>query len=399
MEKEVLECILNCKRKENAICKVLVVESSPAVEKFRNFLSTVSRLQLRVILRNGRLATRYLISKEAQPNTIMGQQFVDEYDPFRTEIEMYDTILKEMEYLLAEFEDTDDLLWCRMIHYVPYKTIILEDLQARGFNMVDKSFFFDLDHGLMTVHALGKYHALTKVLEERRIFEKDTFKPWYAFNNVQMQQFGLMAFQATLAGIKLHWGPKWTSLVEKVNMSPEILSGKFKELGEKQLSFNVLCHGDCNKNNIMFKYDWNKRPIQIKLIDFQLSFYGSPCLDLNHIMYCCVDPTVRKTKYDLFMKTYHESLCSYLDIYKFLGDKPSLEDIIEGMEAYSFLGYWMFINFYPSIALADEMEKYVDIEKIMSTGGQEGYNFDLYKLEWLKESIGPDFEVFVNKFF
>lgn len=49
--------------------------------------------------------------------------------------------------------------------------------------------------------------------------------------------------------------------------------------------------------------------------------------------------------------------------------------------------------------MAEELEKYVDMEKLMATGGQEGYNLDFYKLESLQEIIRPDFEEFVNKFF
>lgn len=75
--------------------------------------------------------------------------------------------------------------------------------------MMDRSSILDLDHSLMTVHALGKFHALSKILEERGIVSKDSFKPWYGFTNEQMLQFGFLAFRATLEGIKLHWGSHW----------------------------------------------------------------------------------------------------------------------------------------------------------------------------------------------
>lgn len=399
MEKEVLECVLKNRRNENGIQKILSVESSPAVGKFQNFLSMVTRLKLRVVLGNGRLATRYLISKENQVMGEMQKNFLNDRDPFKVEIMMYEKVLKEMEYLMEEFEDVDEPLWCNMVHSVPSKTIILEDLQAGGYKMLDRSSFLDLDHGLMTVHALGKFHALSKILEERGAISKDNFKPWCAFNNEQMVQFGFLVFRTTLGGIKLHWDSHWNSLADRIDLSPEKFRDRMKAMGEVELSFNVVCHGDCNKNNLMFKYGRDKQPTAVKFIDFQLSFYGSPCFDLNHIMYCCLHPSQRRNNFNLFMKTYHESLCNTLDSYNFKGSKPSLEDIIEGMETYSFLGLWTFLTFVTGIALGEEMEKYVDMEKVMATGGQEGFNLDMYKLESVKEMIRPDFEDFVNKFF
>ncbi|WP_369015074.1 hypothetical protein, partial [Klebsiella pneumoniae] len=87
----------------------------------------MNRLKMRVVLGNGRVATKYLIAKESQVNE-MSIQLMVQHDPFQTEIMMYETVLKEMEYLMDEFEDTDDILWCNLVHYVRYKTILLEDL-------------------------------------------------------------------------------------------------------------------------------------------------------------------------------------------------------------------------------------------------------------------------------
>ncbi|KAF4518074.1 hypothetical protein B566_EDAN009618 [Ephemera danica] len=39
---------------------------------------------------------------------------------------------------------------------------------------------------------------------------------------------------------------------------------------------NVLCHGDCHVNNMIFKYDKNGKPVDVKFLDMQLVRYGPP---------------------------------------------------------------------------------------------------------------------------
>lgn len=104
----------------------------------------------------------------------------------------------------------------------------------------------------------------------------------------------------------------FVKLYEKFISSPGKLPQTFYDDDE---SFNVIIHGDYNRNNVMFKYNSSEGfedPIGLKMFDFQWTKYASPVMDLSFYLYMNLDPELIETSWDKFLKFYHETLISTL---------------------------------------------------------------------------------------
>lgn len=56
----------------------------------------------------------------------------------------------------------------------------------------------------------------------------------------------------------------------------------------------------------------NKKPVDVRLLDWQISRYSSPVLDLVYYIFCCTTKPIRDQCYDELIKTYHTSLSKML---------------------------------------------------------------------------------------
>nr|XP_014278701.1 uncharacterized protein LOC106682394 isoform X2 [Halyomorpha halys] len=355
MDKEILECVLKRNWKDSTPEKVVSMEVVPAVGKFVNFLSTVNRYNFKIILGNGRTAKKSLFIKTSS---------------------------------------TDESI----IAYNEGRGTFKTEIKAKGFYMISNKDLFDLEHCMLAIHALGRYHGICKILEDRGLLSSTGYKPWCFFDNevIQLKYWGIVAL---VEGIKKTWDPSWTQIVDKIKITKESLSQRLKKLEEvDETKFNLLNHGDCNKNNILFKYDWAKRPIGIRFVDFQMVHYGSPCLDLTYFLYLSSDPSVRRENFDLLMRTYHDSLLNTLNKYQYKGKKPDFEEILAGMEKCSFIGLFIFLTRYPSLCMSEETGPQIDMKKVVASGGKEGYADEHFKPDLLEDGMGPDIKTFAEFF-
>lgn len=72
---------------------------------------------------------------------------------------------------------------------------------------------------------------------------------------------------------------------------------------------SIQCHGDFNRNNLMFKYDEDgRRPVDVLLFDFGRSKYGSPALDLSLLLYMNTNQWMRETRWDDLLDVYCSEL-------------------------------------------------------------------------------------------
>ncbi|XP_014275100.1 uncharacterized protein [Halyomorpha halys] len=193
-----------------------------------------------------------------------------------------------------------------------------------------------------------------------------------------------------------HWGPTWEHAAKKLNIPFEDFYEIYKKLIQyEEPEFTVLNHGDCWSNNIMFKYDFQKRPIAVKFLDYQLPNYNTPCVDITNLMYLSVRPAIRRANYQLLLKTYHDSLVRTLDKFGFRGKKPTLEEITATMKRIELFGLTTFITAYPGFS--SKSTTAFDFDKLMETEGKEGFDEEILKESGIIEKIGPDIIDLVEK--
>lgn len=91
--------------------------------------------------------------------------------------------------------------------------------------------------------------------------------------------------------------------------------------------FNVLNHGDCWCNNIMFKYNENGEREETILVDFQMGKYGSPGQDLLYFLFSSVKQEIRLKDFDYFIRYYHENLKENLKLLEYTKPIPTLNQL------------------------------------------------------------------------
>lgn len=89
--------------------------------------------------------------------------------------------------------------------------------------------------------------------------------------------------------------------------------------------FQVLNQGDQSVNNMLFKNDEKGNPIDVKFIDFQLSFWGSPMIDLIYFLLTSVRDEIKTAHFDELIAFYHKELIKSLNELKYSEDAPTLD--------------------------------------------------------------------------
>jgi thiamine kinase-like enzyme len=91
--------------------------------------------------------------------------------------------------------------------------------------------------------------------------------------------------------------------------------------------FTTLNHGDCWVNNILVS------PNDVRFIDFQLPFWGSPASDLFYFIITSIQDDFKAKHYDDFIEFYSSELADALRKLNYRGYMPSLEELHDEMVA------------------------------------------------------------------
>lgn len=110
----------------------------------------------------------------------------------------------------------------------------------------------------------------------------------------------------------------------------------FELMKRKDSRFNVMCHGDIWANNVMFKYNKDSGKVEeCLLVDFQISNYNSPMLDLLYFIYSSTRHDIKMQKVDQILHYYHAQLVANL---KKLGYKQKLPTLLQFQKDFLELG-------------------------------------------------------------
>lgn len=208
----------------------------------------------------------------------------------------------------------------------PFECLFLQDLSERNFQMIDKN-DLTVEHVLLVMKALGKLHAISLALKDQQP-EKFTeildglreqhFKHGYGsglvtlYNNAAMSVINAITDDKDIhllnSVLKLYEKNQFETLIDCVDANDSE-------------PYSVVIHGDMWSNNTMFKNDKQNKPRKACFIDWQMSRYASPALDLTYYIFICTTRELRGRNYNIYLKTYHESLSNHLIRYGFVNSR------------------------------------------------------------------------------
>ncbi|KAI8123577.1 hypothetical protein FF38_00681 [Lucilia cuprina] len=259
-------------------------------------------------------------------------------DLYRREVFMYQQVFKEFRQLELErlnelkcindvkltksnnFDIVPDILYANLD--LQDEFIIFEDLTLSDFKQNSRTNMPSYDLVSATFRSIAKMHAMSFVLQYRKpeLFKRLT------------QQMSDNLFTADMEPLTVEFGKRYIRRtramleLDSYSSSKQIealkhLECNFKDIclqcvdGQRVAPYAVLCHGDFWNNNILYKYDAQQQATSAKLIDFQLSRYASPILDLVHYLFACTERDLRSKHFMEFMDIYHQSLSQHIEFY------------------------------------------------------------------------------------
>lgn len=263
-----------------------------------------------------------LMCKFLPENTEKNECF-NSFRLFEREVMAYQQVLPEFENLQIEngFEYRDSNgFWsypkCYFSHYnkeFPTESIILmEDLTVDKFKVKSKFISSDFNHTRKLFIELSKFHAMSFVLKAKK---PEAFK---SFKQMKNNMYSVMTTESMkhLAPENIERAAK---LFENGKVQDKILSFK-KDLwervrdnvdGEFAEPYSVICHGDVWINNVLYNYDQDEIN-DIRIVDWQMTYYGSGCTDLTLYLFTCMNKLNRDDCQVELLNCYYESMKEFL---------------------------------------------------------------------------------------
>ncbi|XP_075986141.1 uncharacterized protein LOC142983156 [Anticarsia gemmatalis] len=198
------------------------------------------------------------------------------------------------------------------------EVIILDDLQSKGFEIDDKLAKFEylsFEQVSTVISELAKFHAMSFIAQKH---DSENFDRVAAeFHDILYQNQFLnksklrnYIFESFDMSLKLVENKDAKKKLKKVKEHILELLQAYAKPGKT----NVLCHGDCWVNNMLFKYEENEK-IKICFIDYQAMRFANPMTDILYFLLICTDSKFRSEHLDQLKDIYHDSLKSFLRLF------------------------------------------------------------------------------------
>lgn len=248
------------------------------------------------------------------------------------EIQAYSEFLNEAEKLLISVgDDTKFAPKCLHTTFEPKDLLVFEDMREKGYKAFPRNHQLNFDQALPIIVKIAKLHATSAVLFEKNSSIMELYVEGSISTNPERQDF-LVHYENCARTLGLvaekEWGSEWKEIAGKL----KTLSKKIVQKGcdlylRDDKSFNVFNHNDLWIPNVLFKFNENNSIEDILFVDFQLSYFGSPGIDLNFFFYGSLSEETRILSTKKLTRIYHQILSETLSKLNFKKKIPTLHDI------------------------------------------------------------------------
>lgn len=281
---------------------------------------------------------------------------------FNSKLQIKDTFPKLIHGYFSDSKREDDI-------------IILKNLNTENFRLTESKTVLSLEHILLSLRKLGRFHAcsyIMKSLDRATFMEKvkslKVIKTWiYDPGNPAYEHFQKSAQRPASYLDKF---PEYKIKLSESGYSKffDNLQTSMPKLYEANERMSVICHGDFNRNNMLFKYENKDRcksdekntfegnikayeeskeiPIDVRFFDLGDVIYGTPVLDLSFFLFMNTSQQMRDPHWDTMLQTYHESLRTECEQFPDVAF-PSYEDICKEFKVNFMLGFMISMFFLP----------------------------------------------------
>ncbi|KAF5302540.1 hypothetical protein FQR65_LT00912 [Abscondita terminalis] len=324
-----------------------------------NWLGEILKITAKIDQNNKDLFPNLSLIAKILPSSKLYRNLFSARIVFDREVYMYEKVLPE--FIKIQQENNIDEIFAPFVKCFETSSdenrevILLENMNVRGYRMINYHKTVDYDHAALAMKTLGKFHALSFALREQKPemfkeFGNNTRESYFSssFRNLFVKVTQNLSFQILK---QLQKGSEVFRKFENFIMNPNFVIDEIMkpELAE---DYSVIGHGDFQTKNLMWKYESNLKPnfpTDICLLDWQLSRIGSPCLDVSMFLWFCTDKDLRKFHYKKLLEIYYSNFSSFL---KDLGGSSEISFPVtvfkEHLKKFSviglYLGIWVILG-------------------------------------------------------
>ncbi|KAL1116192.1 hypothetical protein AAG570_005687 [Ranatra chinensis] len=326
MTKEFLEETLKNGLDDMGVARIRDVELVPTENAGDGYMSQIFKMKIIGEAKSGKhIEIRLLIKSpffEPTSDLKARADISTESGAFPREAKMYEELLPSMTKLMRSAGEKGELPWPNCWAIVNHEVFIMDDLKFKGYKMMDQSVGLDLEHSTAVIRRIAMFHALSRVISDRKLLDVKRFDERYVCtNNRVVSHIFKLICQAIGEEIMKNWEPKWQDLGNQLkHMAGNVVKLMEKETEFNEKHFNVLNHCDVRTNNLLFKYADNGKLEDVKMVDYQIVNYNSYILDICYFLQTSVDGRVLHDRLDDLVKAYCDSLTS---TFAALGHRPA----------------------------------------------------------------------------
>lgn len=263
------------------------------------------------------------------PNDDEHNQRYDSFELFEREVFVYEKFLPEVKKIQLEhglnFHDGKGFWSFPKCYRSDYNAehgemsyILMEDLTEENFIVRDMFKPADLAHAKKIFIELARLHAISFALKTKK---PEVFSQYKGLNDLMCKLMTTPSMKG-LAPRNITLASELFNLPEQEEIKKKILSyktdlwyqiEKLLERGNAE-PFGAVCHGDCWINNVLFNYEDEScsKIKDIRLIDWQMTRYGSAASELMYFLFCYTDKELRDSHQSDLLETYYTTLESLL---------------------------------------------------------------------------------------
>nr|XP_023023754.1 uncharacterized protein LOC111511913 [Leptinotarsa decemlineata] len=193
------------------------------------------------------------------------------------------------------------------------EVLVFENLKKRGFVLHHPRKPMNLQHIHLVLRNYAKLHALSLAMRDQ---DKKDFHELTADYTSPMKEFVISSgvFRKKERVCELLENGGRDDLV--VKFEKEIGSRKEKiilDILNDVVEESVIIHGDCHNNNFLFRYEENdeENPLDVAILDWQISTLNSPAMDLSCFLYLCASGE-SLSRLEELLELYHSNLRDFL---------------------------------------------------------------------------------------
>ncbi|XP_049940208.1 uncharacterized protein LOC126416509 [Schistocerca serialis cubense] len=339
--------------------KVASVAVQRATATGDNYLSDVYRMTVKLERDASPHGSSLSLIIKCLPTGEEMQKLVQEIQAFEQETRMFCETIPAMSQILekaAPGKYTQLSAKCFASGRQPVSYLVLEDLKARGFSLAKRCSGLDLAHSKLVVRKLAEFHAASVKLFEQDPSALDNYMVFKSFHGSTTQHVETFLKQGCrlLADQLDTLDRSYSRYAPRIRTLAESIFPRLADLTERKGKFRVLTHADTWVNNIMFKYAAGVVQ-DVILLDFQLSAYCSPSIDLQYFTHTSLTEEVYANHLTDLLKEYHSHLIEVMNDIGISTDKQiSFEELLKDFEAHALYAVFSAVAVLPIVRTQDE---------------------------------------------